>query len=571
MSQRFRPLLLLLACCGFAACNGGKTTLRAEAPMAKEASTLMVDVAAIQRPQGETATWWYRSGAARAAANGAMQGRAKNVIVFLGDGMDLATVAAARIFEGQRHGQPGEEYELAWERFPHTAFARTYNTDAQTPDSAGTMTAIASGVKTFQGGIGVSAGRRRACADSRDKHLLTWLELADSAGLETGIVTTARVTHATPAATYAHSPERAWENDSDLPEDALAEGCTDIARQLVEATSRGRGPRIILGGGRREFLPDTRRDPEYAEKNGHRKDGRDLIEQWREAHPDGAFVWNAGQLQAARGRSAVLGLFERSHMQYEHDRTHGAHGEPDLEQMTRFALEALSSNEHGYVLLVEGGRIDHAHHDGSAYRALDETTSFSRAVQAAVGLTSPDDTLIVVTADHAHTMTFSGYPVRGNPILDKVRGNSGEHNGSGDLAHDRRGQTYTTLNYASGPGYTGASDEQPAGPKKLPHTPSQYDAAEGRPDLSEVDTQDPDYLQEALLPMIDETHGGQDVGVWASGPGSEAIRGSLEQHVLYHVIVQATPVLRARLCAAGTCNRDGVPVDLPQPEDFEKR
>jgi alkaline phosphatase len=102
--------------------------------------SLHVDVPTVVDPSGETAQWWYRSGAARAAANGAMSGRARNVIVFLGDGMSLTTVAAARILEGQRSGRPGEEHLLSWEHFPHTAFSKTYNTDSQTPDSAGTMT-----------------------------------------------------------------------------------------------------------------------------------------------------------------------------------------------------------------------------------------------------------------------------------------------------------------------------------------------------------------------------------------------------------------------------------------------
>src|SRR5690606_32520482 len=197
-----------------------------------ERTSWSVDVPEISRASGETAQWWYRSGAAHAAANGAMAGRAKNVILFLGDGMSLTTVAAARILEGQRAGKPGEENLLSWERFPHTAFSKTYNTDAQTPDSAGTMTAVAAGVKSHAGAIGVSAGDRYDCADSIGKHVLSWLRLADDAGLATGIVTTARLTHATPAAVYAHSPDREWENDSDLPADATAAGCRDIAQQL---------------------------------------------------------------------------------------------------------------------------------------------------------------------------------------------------------------------------------------------------------------------------------------------------------------------------------------------------
>ena len=536
-------------------------------PRAATPAAIRVDVPEVAHPAGETAQWWYRSGAARAAGNGAMRGRAKNVIVFLGDGMSLTTVAAARIFEGQREGGPGEEHELSWERFPATAFSKTYNTDSQTPDSAGTMTAIATGVKSHMGAIGVSAGDRADCADSRGRHALSWLRLADSAGLATGIVTTARLTHATPAATYAHSPDRNWENDTDLPESAHLAGCRDIAQQLLDFAP-GRGPVVALGGGRREFLPVSERDPEEDDKVGRRLDGRDLPAEWRQRHPGGAYVWNTAQLRAAKDADAVLGLFEYDHMQYEHDRRKDDAGEPDLEEMTRFAIEKLSRNRDGFVLLVEGGRIDHANHEGNAYRALDETSSLSRAVRAAAELTSAEDTLIVVTADHSHTLGFVGYPKRGNPILGKVRGRVTEDDDPNDYARDLLGLPYTTLVYANGPGYAGASARQPAGPKRHLHHPGSFEPAQGRPDLSGVDTAHPDFMQEALVPMKSESHGGDDVGIWARGPGSEAFRGTLEQNVIYHVIVQATPKLRERLCAADTCNADGVPVELPKPEAF---
>jgi len=532
-------------------------------------ATWTVDVPAVEHPAGETAQWWYRSGAARAAANGAMAARAKNVIVFLGDGMSLTTVAAARIFDGQRSGKPGEEHLLSWEEFPHTAFSKTYNTDSQTPDSAGTMTAIATGVKSHMGAIGVSAGRRDDCADSLGRPVLSWLRLADDAGLATGIVTTARLTHATPAAIYAHSPDRNWEHDADLPEDARAAGCRDIAQQLLDFPA-GRGPAVAFGGGRGQFLPVSERDPEYDDKVGLRLDGRNLAQEWLQRHPGGAYVWNSAQLRDAAGASAVLGLFEFDHMQFEHDRRKDDAGEPDLEAMTRFAIEKLSRSRDGYVLLVEGGRIDHANHEGNAYRALDETASMSRAVRTAAEMTSADDTLIVVTADHSHTLGFVGYPKRGNPILGKVRGRTSEDDDPNDYARDMLGLPYTTLVYANGPGYAGASTTQPAGPKRHLHHPGSFEEAQGRPDLREIDTEHPDFMQEALMPLKSESHGGDDVGIWARGPGSDAFRGTLEQHVIYHVIVQATPKLRERLCAAGTCS-EGVPVDLPDPAKFGAR
>lgn len=541
------------------------------APQASGPAGLTVAVPSVAHPDGETPQWWYRSGAAQAAGNGAMSGKAKNVILFLGDGMSLTTVAAARIYEGQRKGSSGEENLLSWEHFPATAFSKTYNVDSQTPDSAGTMTAITTGVKTHMGAIGVSAGTRNDCADSLDKGLLTWLQLADSAGLATGIVSTARLTHATPAATYAHSPERNWENDTDLTEQAKAAGCKDIAQQLLSTSRYGRGPLVALGGGRAQFTTINEQDPEYDDKVGQRLDGRNLVAEWQQAHPQGAYVWNAEQLKAASNAPALFGLFEPDHMQYEQDRAQDPAGEPSLAELTRAAIANLSRHQEGYVLMIEGARIDHANHSGNAYRALTDTVAMSDAVRVASEMTRDDDTLIIVTADHSHTLNFVGYPARGNPILGKVKDKGGE-DGAGelDLARDGLGLPYTTLSYANGPGYAGPSNQQPAGAKAYPHGPSSFDPASGRPDLTHVDTEHPDYMQEALVPMKSESHGGEDVGIWARGPGSKAIRGTLEQNAIYHMIVQATPRLRERLCAAGTCDANGVPVELPVANSFER-
>lgn len=555
-------LRLLPLACGLtlAACTSTPPTL------APPTANLVVEVPIVARPGGETPAWWYRDGAAQAAARGAMNGRAKNVIVFLGDGMSLPTVAAARILEGQRRGDSGEENRLSWETFPATALSKTYNTDAQTPDSAGTMTAITTGVKSHMGAIGVYAGHKNDCAGSLGRQAQTWLELADAAGMATGIVTTARVTHATPAATYAHVPNRNWENDAALPANAVAEGCRDIARQLIEATQGGRGPSIVLGGGRKEFLTTAQADPQQPDKNGLRRDGRDLISEWQRAHPQGIYATDAAQLAAAANAPSVLGLFNHDHLQYDHDRLANGAVEPSLAEMTRAAIAHLSRGGNGYVLMVEGARIDMGHHEGSAFRALDETVAFSDAVRAATEATSAEDTLIIVTADHAHTLNFVGYPARGNPILGKVRGSSSFDGEPGKLAKDLAGLPYTTLLYANGPGNTGASDAQPAGSKRYPHWPKQLLApASGRPDLSDVDTTDPGYMQEALVPLGSESHGGDDVGIWARGPGSQAVRGSLEQNAIYHIIVQATPRLRAALCAKRLCDANGVPVELPKP------
>jgi alkaline phosphatase len=259
----------------------------------------------------------------------------------------------------------------------------------------------------------------------------------------------------------------------------------------------------------------------------------------------------------------LVGLFNGDHLNYEHDRVNDKEDEPSLAEMTKAAISLLNRNGNGFFLVVEGGRIDHAHHSGNAYRALSDTVAFAEAIEAADALTSEQDTLILVTADHSHTMGFVGYPQRGNPILGKVVGVSSEDDEPG-LVKDLLGLPYTTLVYANGPGYTGASSLQPAGSKNFPHNPGGYvEPAIGRPDLTEVDTEHPNFMQEALVPSNSESHGGDDVGIWARGPGSEAVRGSLEQNVIFHLLTQPQPQVREWLCAKGYCE-NGVPVLLPK-------
>jgi alkaline phosphatase len=548
-------LLSLLCAC---APNAPRTATRAA----------IIDVPVIHHPDGETPDWWFRAGASAAHANLPQRAHAKNVIVFLGDGMSIPTIAAARILDGQRKGGSGEENRLAFENFPAPAWSRTYETDYQTPDSAGTMTAIMSGMKTRAGVIGVDQRATRGdCASSRGTEVVSALELAAAAGLATGVVTTTRITHATPAATYGHLPERNWEVDVEIPEKDRANGCVDFARQLVEFGIGG-GIDVAFGGGRTEFMPADQHDPEYAGFPGKRLDGRDLIAEWLK-QPGASYVWNTQQLNAldlAHARH-VLGLFDVEHMKYENERPKDPAGEPSLSEMTRAALTVLQKNPKGYFLMVEGGRIDHGHHAGNAFRALNETIEFAHAVEVANTMTSTDDTLILVTADHSHTLTFVGYPARGNPILGKVHGSSGEGAPSKEPSRDATGLTYATLAYANGPGYSGASERQPEGAKRYPHDPTGYKRAEqGRPNLEHVDTEAEDYEQEATMPLGAETHGGDDVAVFARGPGSAAVHGSMEENALFHVIAQNAEAIRAELCKLGSCDANGIPVTPPTRE-----
>ncbi len=441
--------------------------------------------------------------AATGAAGGAADGHGtRNVILFVGDGMSVATVTAARIFEGQQRGETGEENYLAFEEFEHVALVKTYNTDMQVPDSAGTMTALVTGVKTRAGVLSIGPDAERGVCGGEETHVETIAEQAEAAGFKTGIISTARFTHATPAALYAHSADRNWE--ATTPDEA----CADIARQFVEFTP-GDGIDVAFSGGRAMFLPNAVNDPEYTFRNGQRIDGRNLIDEWLSAHSDRHFVFDQAGFDQMPASGQLLGLFEPSHMQWEADRSGDPGGEPSLAEMTKRAIEHLR-NDQGFFLMVESGRIDHAHHAGNAHRALVDTVAYADAVGAAVEATDPAETLIVVTADHSHTMTIAGYPGRGNPILGYVAA-------GGETQKDVAGNVYTTLSYANGPG---ATDAATAAREKL------------SPD-------DVDYIQDAAVPMFVETHGGDDVAAYAHGIGAEGIRGVMDQNEIYDVLANA--------------------------------
>ena len=453
--------------------------------------------------------------------------RAKNVILFVGDGMDPTTVAASRIFDGQSRGEEGEENLLSFERFPYIAMSKTYTTSNQTADSAGTMSAMMTGVKTKSAVISVTdAAAYKDCASSIAAKAMTVGELSELAGMATGVVTTARLTHATPAAVYSHSPDRDWESDGDLTEEAKQNGCPDIASQLIDFPY-GDGLEVAMGGGRSNFMKAEEHDPEYPERSGRRRDGRDLVQEWLSKFSNAAYVWNASDFNAIdpKKTSHLLGLFEQSHMQFEADREHDAAGEPSLADMTTKAIDILSQNKNGYFLMVEAGRIDHAHHAGNAARALRDTQALSQAVAAARSHTNEADTLIIVTADHGHTLAFQGYPKKGNDILGLAQ-DSPEDAGVSDADHNSLaadGKPYTTLVYANGPGSAFLGD----GYKN------------GRPAPTAAEVADINYRQQALIPMEGESHGGQDVLIYADGPKAYLFGGVVEQNYIFHVINDA--------------------------------
>ncbi len=426
--------------------------------------------------------------------------KAKNVILFIGDGMGISTITAARIYAGQKLGQTGEEYVLPFERFENVALVKTYNTDAQVPDSAGTATAMHSGVKTRIGMLGVGPGADKGDCRTAADHALPLLgEEAKERGLALGIVSTARLTHATPASVYARSTSRDWEADAAFPDEQAGFGCRDIATQLVEADFD-----VALGGGSVAF---------YGADSGGRRGvaSADLPSDWA-ARTGGAFARTAAEMAAAPADAPVLGLFSASHMTYMAERE-GASTEPTLTEMTAEALERLGSDPDGYYLMVESGRIDHAHHWGRAGVALEEAVEFARAIQHAIDNTDPSETLIMVTADHSHVFTIAGYPQRGNPILGHVVSPPESGSGEGELVLAEDGKPYTTLGYANGPGAI-------SGEREIPETGVMAQ-------------------QQAAIPTGSETHAGEDVALYGSGPGADGVRGVIEQNRIYHIIRSA--------------------------------
>jgi len=203
-------------------------------------------------------------------------------------------------------------------------------------------------------------------------------------------------------------------------------------------------------------------------------------------------------------------------MQYEVDRIEGEPKEPSIAEMTEKAIKILKKNPKGYFLLVEGGRIDHGHHAGQAVRALRDALAMADACETAMNVTNREDTLLIVTADHSHVFTMAGYPVRGNPIFGLAVGQ-----GSSEPSKAKDGMPYTVLGYGNGPGgeelYINGS----------------------RRNLTGVNTEDKNHRQQAAVWLRSETHGGDDVGIYADGPGAYLFHGVVEQQYIFHVMDHA--------------------------------
>lgn len=428
---------------------------------------------------------------------------AKNVILFIGDGMGPSVLTATRLYK------VGEEGDLEMMKLPRSARIKTFSHDAQTTDSAPSMAAYTTGVKMNNEVIAMSSDTQAVapakdingnkginnCTGDNGTPVPTILELAKAAGKSVGAVTTTELTHATPAATYSHICHR--------------DAAYAIAEQAVPGgagfnTALGDGVDVLMGGGANHWTPYS------ASNKGGRADGRDLT---AELSAQG-YQYVTTQSDLAKIESGkVLGLFSaKSHLDYELDRVAkgAANTQPSLSEMTAKAIDLLSQNSQGYFLMVEGGRIDHALHATNAKRSLTDAVALDEAVKTALGKVDLADTLIVVTADHDHTMTINGYAAKGNPVLDLVK------NGDGSTQNDVDGKPFTTLVFGNGP-----------------------NRADVRPTLTSDQVMADDYLQETGVKLGSETHGGGDVMLFADGAGSGRFKGTLDNTLVFGKLKEA--------------------------------
>uniref|UniRef100_A0A1Y1MBS6 alkaline phosphatase n=1 Tax=Photinus pyralis TaxID=7054 RepID=A0A1Y1MBS6_PHOPY len=457
----------------------------------------------------ESASYWNEQAQARLKEQLLRRpntGIAKNVILFIGDGMSMATLTATRIHLGQKSGSSGEETELSFDKFPYVGLSKTYCVNKQFGESACTATAYLGGVKSNENTIGVTAAVKNGDCDAMNNvsnHVPSTAHYSQLKGKRTGLVTTALVTEASPAGVYGHTAEREWHCDADVKRSGKdPKRCLDMATQLVHGAT-GSGLNVIFGGGRTMFLPNSKVDEDGTP--GSRLDQRDLVKEWaqRKGNATSRYVSDReGLLNITDSTEYALGLFNSSVMDYNLERNKSK--KPSLEEMTLKAIELLSNGNKGFFLFVEGALIDYAHHDNQARIALDETVEFHKAIEAAVKVTDERDTLIVVTADHSHSMLLSGGMERGHDIL-----------GVDTLTVDSL--NYTTISYGTGPGYKGCENGR-------------------RYNVSKDNLTDVRYSYPTMVPLPIAQHGGDDVAIFARGPWAHLFSGVLEQNVIAHII-----------------------------------
>src|SRR5215813_7199629 len=312
--------------------------------------------------------------------------KAKNVVLFIGDGMSIAHRTAARMLsKGIVEGRYGGE--LAMDDMPNMALVSTAGTDSIVTDSANSMSAYTTGHKSCVNALGVYCARNKGTLDHPKVETIAEI-VKRQRGMSVGVVTNTEIEDATPAGMVAHTRRRSDYND--------------IVKMFFQVK-----PEIIMGGGSPNFLAK-------ATPGSKRTDDDDYIKKFEaEGY---RFVSTKTELLAAAGSSKVLGLFNTSNIDGALDRFFLKKGtvdkfpdQPDLTDQVRVALDVLSRNDKGFVLMVESGRIDKYSHSIDWERAAYDTIMLDNAVKLAKDFAAArNDTLIIVVADHSHPVSIVG-------------------------------------------------------------------------------------------------------------------------------------------------------------------
>jgi alkaline phosphatase len=458
--------------------------------------------------------------------------KAKNVILFIGDGMSLAHRVAARVLakgiaEGKAFGK------LAIDDMPQMALVATAGSDSIITDSANSASAYATGHKAAVNAMGVYADRTPDPLDDPKVETITSL-VKRRLGMAVGIVTNTEVEDATPAAMVAHTRRRS-EYDR-------------IVEQFFAAK-----PDVIMGGGRANFLPRSA-------EGSKRRDESDFVGEFRDA---GYSVASTGPEMTALTddpkTTKLVGLFTLGNMDGALDRkilkggTVGKFPEqPDLTEEVGAALKVLSRNEAGFFLMVESGMIDKYTHLLDMERAVYDTIMLDNAVKLARGWATAhgDDTLILVLADHTHPIGLVGTieddmaSVPNVPMRERVR------------VYERAGfPNYPPADAEGYPARVDVSRRLALFSASLPDHYETFRPKLDNPNEPTVAGKDAgtyvaneryknvpgSVLRFGNLPaMINaDVHSGEDVVLTASGPGSERVRGQMDNTEVFRVMVEA--------------------------------
>jgi alkaline phosphatase len=458
--------------------------------------------------------------------------KAKNVILFIGDGMSLAHRVAARVLakgiaEGKTFGK------LAIDDMPQMALVATAGSDSIITDSANSASAYATGHKAAVNAMGVYADRTPDPLDDPRVETITSL-VKRRLGMAVGIVTNTEVEDATPAAMVAHTRRRS-EYDR-------------IVEQFFAAK-----PDVIMGGGLANFLPKSA-------EGSKRKDESDFVGQFRDA---GYSVASTGaemtSLADDPNTTKLVGLFTLGNMDGALDRkilkggTVGKFPEqPDLTEEVGAALKVLSRNDAGFFLMVESGMIDKYTHLLDMERAVYDTIMLDNAVKLARDWATAhgDDTLILVLADHTHPIGLVGTieddmaSVPNVPMRERVR------------VYERAGfPNYPAADAEGYPARVDVSRRLALFSASLPDHYETFRPKLDNPNEPTVAGKDAGtyvandryknvpgaVLRFGNLPaMINaDVHSGEDVVLTASGPGSERVRGQMDNTEIFRVMVEA--------------------------------